>query len=69
MQAIKELQIQQPAFPDTRYMGSKKSLLHFIWNSVQPLEFQTVLDAFSGSSCVAQMFKARGKQVITNDHL
>lgn len=69
MQMMETLQLQKPVFPDTRYMGSKKAMLQFIWNSVQPLEFQTVLDAFSGSSCVAQMFKARGKQVITNDHL
>lgn len=59
----------QPSFPDTRYMGSKKALLHFIWDTVKSLEFQTVLDAFSGSSCVAQMFKVHNKQVITNDHL
>lgn len=69
MQMIETLQLQKPVFPDTRYMGSKKALLQFIWDMVQPLKFETVLDAFSGSSCVAQMFKAHGKQVTTNDHL
>lgn len=69
MQMMETLQLQKPVFPDTRYMGSKKALLEFIWDTVRPLKFHSVLDAFSGSSCVAQMFKAHGKQVITNDHL
>jgi DNA adenine methylase len=70
MQAVRTIEIQQqPMFPDTRYMGSKKALLHFIWDTLKQLNFQTVLDAFSGSSCVAQMFKLQGKQVTTNDHL
>ena len=69
MQVMRALQVQEPVFPDTRYMGSKKSLLQFIWDTVKQVKFQTVLDAFSGSGCVAQMFKARGKQVMANDHL
>jgi DNA adenine methylase len=58
-----------PRFPDTRYMGSKRDLLDFIWHAVEPLRFETVLDAFSGSGCVAYMFKAHGKTVTANDHL
>jgi DNA adenine methylase len=69
MQAMGALTTQQPLFPDTRYMGSKKALLQFIWDTVGQIEFHTVLDAFSGSSCVAQTFKLHGKQVTTNDHL
>lgn len=70
MQAVRTLPIpHQSRFPDTRYMGSKKNLLNFIWDTVEPLGARSVLDAFSGSSCVAQMFKTRNLQVITNDHL
>src|SRR2546425_5542289 len=61
--------IHVPRFPDTRYMGSKRALLDFIWHAVEPLRFDTVLDAFSGSGCVAYMFKAHGKTVTANDHL
>jgi DNA adenine methylase len=69
MQAVRAIQTQQPLLLDTRYMGSKKALLQFIGDTVKQLKFQTVLDAFSGSSCVAQMFKLHGKQVTTNDYL
>lgn len=69
MQAIRAVTTRQPLFPETRYMGSKKALLQFIWDIVGQIEFHTVLDAFSGSSCVAQMFKLQGKRVTTNDHL
>jgi DNA adenine methylase len=56
-------------FPGTRFMGSKYSVLPFIWDSVKHLEFDSVLDLFSGSSCVSYMFKQYGKQVISNDFL
>jgi DNA adenine methylase len=70
MQAVSTLPIpHQPRFPDTRYMGSKKNLLNFIWETVKPLGAHSVLDAFSGSSCVAQMFKTHELKVTTNDHL
>ncbi len=55
--------------PTTRYMGSKYKLLDFIWDSVSHLEFNSVLDAFSGTGCVGYMFKAKGKKVTTNDML
>lgn len=69
MQAVSAIQVKGPVFPDTRYMGSKKVLLQFIWDTVKQLKFQSVLDAFSGSSCVSHLFKVHGKQVLTNDHL
>src|SRR5262245_8028837 len=74
MEAVKTMPEEQLLFhdtryPDTRYMGSKKALLDFIWNTVKELPFHSVLDAFSGSGCVAQMFKAKGKKTIANDHL
>lgn len=54
-------------FPSTRYMGSKCNVLDFIWETVQDLEFDSVLDAFSGSGCVSYLFKSKGKQVYSND--
>jgi DNA adenine methylase len=50
-------------------MGSKRALLPWIWASLADLPFDSVLDAFSGSGCVAHFFKRQGKRVITNDLL
>lgn len=56
-------------FPGTRFMGSKYSILPFIWNCIKHLKFESVLDIFSGSGCVSYMFKQQGKRVISNDFL
>lgn len=57
------------SFPATKYMGSKQTLLPFIFDRISRLTFDTVLDAFSGTACVAYAFKQRGYQVHTNDFL
>lgn len=57
------------AYPQLRYMGNKYRLLPWIHEVLADLEFETVLDAFSGSGCVAYLFKAMGKQVVANDFL
>ena len=56
-------------FPATRYQGSKYKLIDWISASVEPLKYNTVLDAFGGTGCVAHMFKRRGKAVTYNDLL
>ncbi len=56
-------------FPGTRYMGSKYKILPFLWDSIKDLEFETVLDAFSGSGCVSYMLKKKGFQVYSNDFM
>lgn len=56
-------------FPTTRFMGSKKKLLTPIFDAVKDLEFETVVDLFSGSGIVGYMFKAQGKRVVSNDHM
>lgn len=56
-------------FPGTRYMGSKYRVLPFIWDTVKDLQFDSVLDAFAGSTCVSYMFKQQGKRVISNDFM
>ncbi|MCB9866283.1 MAG: DNA adenine methylase [Phycisphaerales bacterium] len=50
-------------------MGSKYRLLPWIYEVLAPLDFDTALDAFSGSGCVAYLLKAMGKQVVANDLL
>jgi DNA adenine methylase len=50
-------------------MGSKQTLLPFLFEQLDKLNYHSVLDAFSGSGCVAYEFKRRGKSVTTNDFL
>jgi len=57
------------SFPDTKYMGSKQAILHFIFQHITKLKFHRVLDAFSGSGCVAYTFKRLGAEVHANDFL
>lgn len=57
------------SFPETKYMGSKRAILPFIMPHIAGVRFQSVLDAFSGSACVAYSFKQQGKRVIANDFL
>ncbi|MCA9770777.1 MAG: DNA adenine methylase [Myxococcales bacterium] len=57
------------SFPQLRFMGSKFRLLPWIHEVVFDLDFDTVLDAFSGSGAVAYLFKAMGKAVATNDFM
>lgn len=66
MRTVKQL---QPTFPRTRYQGSKRKLLGWIWGQVGDLPFDTVLDAFGGTGAVAYLFKQHGKQVTYNDAL
>lgn len=56
-------------FPSTRYQGSKRTLVDWIWENVCQLQFDSVLDVFGGTGAVSHMFKNGGKQVIYNDLL
>lgn len=56
-------------FPSTRYQGSKLKLVEWIWQNCKHLNFNSVLDAFGGTTCVSYLFKTRGKQVFYNDYL
>lgn len=53
------------------YTGNKKKLCHQIQDAIlkHGLQFDTVLDAFTGSATVAFLFKLMGKRVIANDLL
>lgn len=56
-------------FPETKYMGSKQSLLPFIIRSIASLKFGRALDAFSGSACVGYALKELGAETHVNDFL
>ncbi|MFX1282871.1 MAG: DNA adenine methylase [Promethearchaeota archaeon] len=59
----------QVLFPQTRYQGSKLKLLDWFQPIFHNIEFDTVLDAFGGTSAVSHMFKRMGKEVTYNDIL
>lgn len=56
-------------YPSTRYSGSKRRLVGWIWENVRDLPFDSVLDAFGGTGSVSLLFKRYGKQVFYNDLL
>ncbi len=62
-------QIDFKAFPTTRYQGSKRKILPWIYEVIKDLEFHTVLDACGGSASVSYLFKKMGKSVTYNDKL
>ena len=53
------------------YTGSKKKLAHSINTALvrNNIQFDSILDVFSGSASVSLMFKMMGKKVIANDLL
>ena len=57
------------SFPTTRYYGSKKRLLNWLFESLKDIPFQTVMDGFGGTASVSLLFKAMGKEVTFNDAL
>lgn len=62
-------QLVEAVFPSTRYQGSKRKLLGWIWDNIRELPFDTVLDVFGGTGAVSHLFKRAGKQVTYNDLL
>jgi DNA adenine methylase/adenine-specific DNA-methyltransferase len=56
-------------FPRFRYMGSKFRLLPWIHDALSGIDFNTAIDAFSGSGAVSYLLKSMGKQVRSNDAL
>jgi adenine-specific DNA-methyltransferase len=55
--------------PTTRYQGSKRKLLPWIYSHIYNLDFQSALDVFGGSGIVSYLFKNMGKSVTYNDYL
>lgn len=56
-------------FPTTRYQGSKRSIIDWIWNHVSKLDFDSVLDVFGGTGVFSHKAKKYNKQVFYNDYL
>ncbi|MBA7524867.1 hypothetical protein ES705_17012 [subsurface metagenome] len=55
--------------PTTRYQGSKRSILPWIYKHLRRIKFKSVLDGFGGTASVSYLFKLMGKKVIFNDIL
>ena len=53
--------------PTTRYQGSKRKILPWLYECIKSYEFNIVLDAFGGSGMVSYLFKRMGKRVTYND--
>lgn len=64
-----ELPSRVKAYPQLRFMGSKHRLLPWLHEIFAQVSFDTALDAFSGSGCVAYLLKSMSKEVTTNDFL
>lgn len=56
-------------FPSTRYQGSKRKLLPFLYEACKAYSFSSVIDIYSGTSSVGLMFRRMGKIVSANDYL
>jgi adenine-specific DNA-methyltransferase len=54
-------------FPSTRYYGSKRKLLGWIYSRLGSIQFDTVLDAFGGTGSVSLLFKVMRKRVTYHD--
>ncbi len=55
--------------PSTRYQGSKRRILDWIYENIKDLKFETVLDGFGGTASVSYLFKLMKKKVTFNDIL
>ncbi|KHS54037.1 Dam family site-specific DNA-(adenine-N6)-methyltransferase [Brevibacterium linens] len=67
--APEPLDTQTLKYPTTRFMGSKSKLLAEIWSVAKQFDYENVIDLFSGSGIVSYMFKANGKNVLSNDYM
>ncbi|MBC8391237.1 MAG: DNA adenine methylase [Deltaproteobacteria bacterium] len=61
--------VETTNFPSTRYAGSKRKIVDWIWDSVSFLDFEKVGDLFGGTAVVSNMFKRMNKSLIYNDIL
>lgn len=55
--------------PSTRYQGSKRRILRWLYDNLNNLEFESVLDGFGGTGSVSYLFKLMQKKVTFNDVL
>lgn len=55
--------------PSTRYQGSKRKLIPWIYENVKDLDFESAIDIFGGTGVISYLFKKMGKCVTYNDYL
>jgi adenine-specific DNA methylase len=55
--------------PTTRYQGSKRKLIPWIYENINHLKFESALDVFGGTGSVSYLLKQLGKRVTYNDYL
>lgn len=61
--------LDMPKFPSTRYRGSKRKIIPWLWESFKELDFTSALDVFGGTASVSYLLKKMGKAVTYNDCL
>lgn len=59
----------QWSFPSTRYQGSKRRILPWIYEHLRSLKFNSALDLFGGTGVVSYLMKRMQKSVTYNDYL
>src|SRR5687767_12536858 len=69
MRAMKNLDFNIKEFPTTRYQGSKRKILPWLYSVFKGIDFHTVLDACGGSASVSYLLKKMKKAVTYNDKL
>ena len=61
--------IELREFPSTRYQGSKRKIIPWLWDCLRELDFSSALDVFGGTGSVSFLLKKMGKEVTYNDIL
>lgn len=61
--------LQNWKFPSTRYQGSKRKLISWIYEQIGDIQFDSALDLFGGTGVVSYLLKNMGKNVTYNDYL
>jgi adenine-specific DNA methylase len=56
-------------FPSTRYQGSKRKIIPWLWLHIHSLDFASALDLFGGTGSVSYLLKRMGKRTTYNDYL
>jgi adenine-specific DNA methylase len=60
---------EEAEFPTTRYQGSKRDIIDWLWDEITRVEFDSVLDVFGGTGAISHKAKQFNKQVFYNDYL
>jgi len=57
------------SFPTTRYQGSKRKIIDWLWDEITRVEFDSILDVFGGTGAISHKAKKFNKEVHYNDYL